>query len=325
MPKIKINPYQIEFETTLNQTILEKGLEQQLNLAHACKDGICGACKTKVISGDVALDLHSPKALSDEEQRQGYTLLCKARAITDVTLDIPNILSGFTPKVMPAKIITITRTRFITILTLKLPANFEFYPGQYIEIMLKGRNRSYSIANSSKDLNKIELHIKYHEGGVLSEYVWNELTVGSVLRFRGPLGSFGLQNSQNPIICVCTGTGFAPIKSILENMYLENNQREIHFYWGNRQVDDFYLLNLLDKWQDKLNIKTTLCLSGDHHEKYYSGRVTSAIGEDFINLGNYEVYACGNANMIEDVFELTSEKGLIKQNFFSDVFTPSKV
>lgn len=328
MANITINPDKVEFSVTPEETILEAGLRNKLNLPHTCKNGVCGTCKIKVIEGSVTLDTFNPKTLSEDEQKQGYTLLCKAHAQTDVILDIPNVLDGFPVKIMPAKVSAFTKINQTAIINLKLPANltFSFYAGQYIEVMLKGKNRSYSIGNSPKQANELELHVKYHQDGIFSEYVWNELKVDGILRFKGPLGSFRLQKTENPIICVCTGTGFAPVKAILDDMFLNDDKREVHLFWGNRTIDDFYFLDVVEKWKEKLNIKVNLCLSKSEAAGFFSGYVTSAIIEDLTDLSAYEVYACGNAQMIEDVFELTTDKlRLDKKNFFSDAFTPSVV
>lgn len=328
MPKITIEPDKVEFAVTIDETILDAGLRNKLNLPHTCKNGTCGTCKTKILAGEVNLDTYNPRTLSEDEQKQGYTLLCKAHAMTDVVLDIPDILNAFPVKILPSKVVAINKINNIAILKLKLPANltFAFYAGQYIEIMLKGKNRSYSIGSSPTQSQEIELHIKYHPEGVFSQYVWNELQVDSILRFRGPLGNFRLQKTEKPIICVCTGTGFAPIKSILEDMSFHNNQRTIYLYWGNRTAQDFYNLDIIEQWQKKLNIKVVLCLSQEEKSGYFYGYVMSAIVEDFTDLSAYEVYACGNPDMIENVFELACGKlNLAKNNFFSDAFTPSVV
>ncbi len=326
MTKITILPSNTEFYANSNEHILTAGLNANLNLPHGCKNGACAECKCKIISGTISHDTYDKSALSEAELADGYTLLCKAYAHDDVVLDIPNYTAGFPIRMLPARVEKIVKINNTAILTLKLPATqkFNFYAGQYIEIILSGKNRSYSIASSPTQAGELELHVRYHPGGVFSEYVWNELQEKQLMRFKGPLGNFKLQDSDNPILLVCTGTGFAPIKAILEEMFANNNQREIHLYWGNRTVNDFYLLDLLEKLQDKLNLKTTLCLSKDERNGYASEYVTTAIAKDFKNLQQHEVYACGNLKMIEDVYNLASNTfGLNKNNFFSDAFTPS--
>ena len=326
MAKITLLPTNTEFNANSDEHILTAGLNANLNLPHGCKSGDCADCKCKIISGKITHDAYNSNALSDKELADGYTLLCRAYANEDIILEMPNYTAGFPIKTLPARIDKITKINNTAILTLKLPPNqkFDFYAGQYIEIILTGKNRSYSIASSPIQIGTIELHVRFHVGGVFSEYVWNELQEKQLMRFRGPLGSFKLKTSNSPILLVCTGTGFAPIKAILDDMLANNNRRQIHLYWGNRTVNDFYLLELLNNWQSKLNITVTLCLSQDIQNNYTSGYVTNVIAHNFTNLSQHEVYACGNLKMIEDIYNLACDKlSLDKNNFFSDAFTPS--
>jgi len=326
MSKITIIPENIEFSINNEETILTNALSHKLNLPHGCKNGDCGACKCKVSSGEVRLDSYNKLVLTNEEVNQGYTLLCKAYPLGDVVLDIPHVLKGFPIKTLPARVERIDKFNDMAILTLKLPPSqsFGFYAGQYVDILTNGKNRSYSIASSPTNTHEIEIHVRYRSGGVFSEYVWNELQEKQILRFRGPLGSFQLSETNLPILMVCTGTGFAPIKAILQYIEAVGIKREIQVYWGNRMFADYYMLDLLYALQDKLGFKLTLCLSGDSKVGCKSGRVTKIVEEDFTNLANYEIYACGNLTMIADLYELCSHNlGLTRQHFFSDAFTPS--
>lgn len=326
MSKITIIPENIELLIDNEDNILTNALTQKLNLPHGCKNGDCGACKCKVVSGSLHLESYNKAVLTDEEINLGYTLLCKAHPLGDIVLEIPHVLKGFPIKTLPARIERVEKFNDMAILTLKLPPsmNFGFYAGQYVDILTNGKNRSYSIASSPTVVGEIEIHVRYHAGGIFSEYVWNELQEKQILRFRGPLGSFQLSETNLPILMVCTGTGFAPIKAILQYIAASNIKREIHVYWGNRQFVDYYMLDLLYALQNKIGFKLTLCLSGEAHNQCKSGRVTQVVADDFDNLANYEVYACGNLKMIEDLYQLCSQNlGLIRQNFFSDAFTPS--
>lgn len=329
MPNILITPDNVNFATANDETILMAGLRNKLNMPHQCKNGICGSCKCKVISGTIEHDEYNEKTLSKEELHEGYSLLCKAHAKTDIVLDIPNLLNSFPIKMLPAKVDSLEKFNGIAVIKLKTPSNmpFQFHAGQYVDIMLNGKTRSYSIANApTNGENIIELHVRYHASGIFSEFIWNEAREQSLLRFRGPLGNFYLRDTNKPIILVCTGTGFAPIKSIIEHMLATNNQRSVTLYWGNRDIEDFYMLELMISWQKQLNIKINLCLSRKSAAGFVHGRVTNAILNDFTDLANYEVYACGNPKMTEDVFDLATTKlNLIKGNFLSDAFTPSVI
>jgi CDP-4-dehydro-6-deoxyglucose reductase len=326
MSKVIVMPDNIDFEINSNKNILQEAIERNLNVPYACKKGICGACKCKILSGNIKLEQFNELILTKEEQEQGYTLLCKSYADSDIELLIPNILNKKKTIITPAKVISLEKYKSVAIIKLKLPSsqNFEFNAGQYIDVILSDKTRSYSIASSPYLENELELHIKYYKEGIFSEYIWNQIQLNNILRIKGPLGIFTIKKSYAPIIFIATGTGFAPIKSILEELIVNNSNREIHFYWGNRFYDDFYLLDYIEFIKNKLNIKINLCLSNDQKNNFYSGYVTTKIAEDFSDISLYEIYACGNIKMIEDAYELATNKlNLDKKNFYSDVFTPS--
>ena len=196
-------------------------------------------------------------------------------------------------------------------------------PGQYIDIMYEGKARSYSIANGKIKDGCIELHIRYHAEGFFSEIVWHKLAANQIIRIKGPMGSFKLHNCLGKVLLVCTGTGFAPIKAIVEKMIEDNDHRHITLVWGGASVEDFYLPEILLTWQSKLNITIQLCLDSTPLPNYYNGFVTDFIKENFINLSAHEVYACGNPAMIEALSKLASMLELDKQYFYSDSFTLS--
>jgi CDP-4-dehydro-6-deoxyglucose reductase len=326
MPKIFVMPDNLGFEVNSETNILQQALDKNYNVPYACKQGICGACKCKVLAGEVRLEDFNSKILTDEERHQGYTLLCKSYAISDVELLIPDILNKQNIIMTPVKVIELNKYKSVAVIRLKLPPtqNFTFKAGQYINVILTDKIRSYSIASSPYTNYELELHIKYYKAGVFSEYIWTQIQINNILRIKGPLGIFSIKDGNAPLIFVATGTGFAPIKSILEYLIYHKSTREIHFYWGNRFVDDFYLLEYLESIKNKLNITIHLCLSQQDLDGYYLGYVTHKLKQDFDNIRQYELYACGNIKMIEDVYELaTNELQLNKNHFYSDVFTPS--
>lgn len=326
--RISIDPAHIEFDCNEENNILAEALTAQINLPHGCKSGNCGACRCQVVAGTVTQEADTNLAMfSQDEINAGYVLLCKSHAHSDVTLNLPGFTNSHPIKTLPAKISSIDKSGTTAIVMLKLPAGqkFVFSAGQYIDIMYEEQNRSYSLANYATDKNELELHIRYRKGGLFSEAVWSKLKVGSIVRFKGPLGSFTLSKKQSPILMVCTGTGLAPVKAILEQMIATNDTRPIHLIWGNFTTDDFYLTELLANWQEKLNLQVSLCVNENPPIGYYNGLVTDLIVDEYNNLQDYEVYACGNPQMIQSLYQLATTKlNLSPENFFSDSFTPSK-
>ncbi len=324
--KVSIEPSNIKFVATANETLLNAALQNKINLPHGCKNGDCAACKCKISSGTITMDSYNPSSLTTEELERGITLLCKSYPTSDLTLELPGFTNTFPIKTLPAKIETISKHGTVAVLTLKLPHNqvFDFYAGQYIDVIYEGKNRSYSIANSPAQKGIIELHIRYRQGGIFSEAIWDKLKVGQILRFKGPLGSFTLANTDKPILLVCSGTGFAPIKALLEYMADTGIKRQINLIWGNYTPEDFYLTELFTSLKPALDLKITLCVNQQSRDGYINGLVTTYVEENFSNLANFEVYACGNPAMIESLYNLTTQQlHLEKNNFYSDVFTPS--
>lgn len=323
MPKITIIPNNVEFYISENESILSALLRNGYQY-YDCRNGQCGACKCKIESGKFWSDTHNELILRQEEQKQGYVLLCKTYAINDVVLNIPN-LSKNNIKDFVGKIISLKKYNTTAILLIQLPSGlqFNYNAGQYVEVILNDKYRSYSIANYHNDTNCIELHIRYYLNGIFSELVFNHLNIGSMLRFRGPLGLFGLNNSNNPIVLACTGTGFAPIKAIIEELIYKNSNRKIYLFWGNRFSIDVYLTELFLGWQEKLNISIFLCFSQEDKTGSFRAHITDLVLKQFKTLKDFEVYACGNINMIETLYLLALKLNLDNKMFFSDVFTPA--
>lgn len=327
MPRVTIVPANLVFSVNNDEDILSAAIRNNINLPHGCKNGECGSCKAKIVSGEITQKNDKCSAfISEAELENGYHLLCNAYVKTDCVIKIPGFFNLLPIRTIPSKITSIEKFGTTAIVKLKLPAaqRFEFFAGQYIDIIYENQARSYSIANAPNH-NEIELHIRYHPGGLFSQAVWNDLTAGSIIRFRGPLGNFILRESTRPILMVCTGTGFAPIKGLLEHMIAINDMRPIHLVWGDNVVDDFYLTELLNDWCKKLNLKVDLCLIEQNLPNYYNGMVTDFVATNYNSLAAYDVYACGHPKMIEDIFAFASQKlELTEDNFFSDSFTPSK-
>lgn len=335
---VKVIPMKTEYKVEVGQDLLSAALKANLNLPHGCKNGTCGACKCKIVSGDFALGKYHPQALTNQEREREIVLSCRAFAKSDLIIEVPEFSGGHAIKTLPIKIKQIEKIGTVAIVKLRLPYGYtlEYDPGQYIDIMFEmsktrmfegGKTRSYSIANWPISDGMIELHIRYRKNGLFSEALWNKFRAGffgKILLFKGPLGGFKLQESNKSILMVCTGTGFAPIKAILEYMRARGISRKISLVWGNYSAADFYKLDTLEMLRQQLNINLTLCVKNGQVAGFKNCLVTDVVREDFTNLDDYEVYACGNLTMIQDLYDLTTSKlNLLPMNFFSDAFTQS--
>lgn len=325
--KIKIQSSGLEFYVKPSQTILEGAIASGITLPYGCQDGACGSCKGKVISGKYFLNEYQSSALTDSDIKAGNTLYCKSMAQEDLVIEpnIPEVYDQYSPKVLPVKVESLTRLNHdVMQMFLKLPAKetFRFKAGQYIEfIMGDGSRRAFSMANAPLD-SMIELHLRLIEGGKFTSFVFNEMKEKSIHRIEGPIGQFYLRDSEKPIIFIAGGTGFAPIKSIIEDMIANKNKRKIYLYRGVRSEKDFYMNELVNDWIKKLEGLTYIPVVEDGlSEDARSGYVHHAVLEDFKNLNDIQVYCCGAPGLVENAFKDLTKSGLPDDQFFADAFT----
>lgn len=325
--KIKIQSSGLEFHVKPSQTILEGAIASGITLPYGCQDGACGSCKGKVISGKYFLNEYQSSALTDSDIKAGNTLYCKSMAQEDLVIEpnIPEVYDQYSPKVLPVKVESLTRLNHdVMQMFLKLPARetFRFKAGQYIEfIMGDGSRRAFSMANAPLD-SMIELHLRLIEGGKFTSFVFNEMKEKSIHRIEGPIGQFYLRDSEKPIIFIAGGTGFAPIKSIIEDMIVNKNKRKIYLYRGVRSEKDFYMNELVNDWIKKLEGLTYIPVVEDGlSEDARSGYVHHAVLEDFKNLNDIQVYCCGAPGLVENAFKDLTKSGLPDDQFFADAFT----
>ena len=331
MSRITLTPSQTQFETQADETILEAALRQGYNLPNACQSGMCGTCVAQVVSGEVQMGEYDDCALTDEDAAAGMVLLCVCHAQGDVVLDLPTYegAKAIAPRTMPARVAHIDVRGKMALLRLALPKSppFKFYAGQYADILYKGTVRSYSLANAPSDNGVMEFHVRLREGGVFSPALFSgSLKVGDVLRVRAPLGAFTLnENSDKPLIFIATGTGFAPIKSLLHHLRDTQPSRSVHIYHGARDAAGLYDEAALRELLYQLpNARYTPVLSrADDAWQGARGYTTEHVLQDYADLSGYEVYACGSMDMIRGSKQaFVEQRGLPETAFYSDAFTP---
>lgn len=326
-----------QFTVNQDETVLEAALRQNINLPYGCKNGACGSCKGKVLEGQVTHGQHSESAMSRADETGGATLFCCAHPLSDLLIEAREVQGAgdIAIRKVPCRVNAISRHGSdVAILKLQLPASerFQFLAGQYLEFLLKdGQRRAYSIANAPEQEGPLELHIRHLPGGLFTDFVFAAkdpaLKEKDILRFEGPLGSFFLrEDSKKPIIFVAAGTGFAPIKSIIEQMQAKKIQRPISLYWGGRRPSDLYMNSLCETWaQDLPDFKYIPVISDALPEDAWDGRsgfVHEAVMTDHPNLKDFQVYACGAPVMVNAARQDFSSKcHLPEEEFFADSFT----
>ena len=313
------------------ETLLDAGLRQDINLPYECRNGGCGACKCTVLAGKVDPGLYQPSALSAEELAQGKVLLCCATAIDDAEIEYDASAAVKAFKEYRARVVKMEKLTYdVMRVLLKLPEGQQipFKAGQYINIILDdGQRRAFSFANPPHEAEFVELQIRLMKGGLFTTHVFEKMKEGDEVRFEGPIGDFSLRESQRPIVFVAGATGFAPVKSMVEDAFKRGLKREIHLYWGVRQLRDLYLRELPQQWaRDLANFHFIPVLSDPAPEDVWNGRtglVHEAILEDFPELKGHEIYACGSVRMVEAIFPFLKNHGAEDGACFSDAFTVS--
>jgi len=326
-----------QFHVNPDESLLEAALRQGINLPYGCKNGACGSCKGKILEGQVTHGQHSENAMSQADKTAGALLFCCAQPQSDLLIEAREVQGAgdIVIRKVPCRVNAIIKpSDDVVILKLQLPAaeRFQFLAGQYIEFLLKdGQRRAYSIANAPEQEGPLELHIRHLPGGLFTDTVFGTkepaLKEKDILRFEGPLGSFFLrEDSSKPIIFVAAGTGFAPIKSIIEQMHAKKMDRPIHLYWGGRRPNDLYLESLCKTWeQDIPNFTYIPVISDALPEDAWTGRtgfVHQAVMVDHPNMENFQVYACGAPIMVNSARQDFSSKcQLPEEEFYADSFT----
>ena len=313
------------FTCDKDSTIFEAAKKNNIVLEHSCLSSRCRSCIVKVISGRT-INIEEELVLTEEDKNENFVLSCNAKPLSDLELDIEDLgdFILFEKKIIPSKISVIEKlTDDIIKLVLRLPpnSNFNFNSGQYVNIIRGSLTRSYSIANSSDHKNQLEFFIKKYTNGLMSEYFFKEAKINDLLRLEGPIGTFFLRDSSfKNIVFLATGTGVAPIKSILEGLDKSYEQYQNKIFWvivGARYQD-----NLL--WEPKLknlNIKYIPVISRPENDwGGEKGYVQDIVLKQQIDLENTQVYACGSNDMINSAKELFFKNNLKENNFFSDAF-----
>jgi CDP-4-dehydro-6-deoxyglucose reductase len=330
--QVTVHPSGHVFQVPEGETVLAAALGEGYHLPYGCRNGACGSCKGKLVAGKIDQGKYQHSALSEDERAAGYALFCVAKPLSDLTIEVRSIgaVKDIPVKKLPCRVHSLERVADdVMVVHLKLPANerLQFLAGQYIEFILKdGARRSFSMANPPHDDEFLQLHVRHVPGGTFTDHVFGALKERDILRFEGPLGSFFLQESTKPIVFVASGTGFAPIKAIVEDALKKGIDRPMTLYWGARRPKDLYLNDLPLRWAaEHAHFKYLPVISEALPEDVWQGRtgfVHRAVMEDFDDLSGHQVYACGVPIMVESARrDFTHERKLPLDEFYADSFT----
>ena len=334
--QVTVQPSGRVFEVERDETILSAAIRQGVGLPYGCRDGACGSCKSRLLDGRVIHGAHQPKTLTQAEEDAGFVLTCCATPQTDCQLEARTVPGAgeFPILKLPSRVLSMSRpSHDVAVLRLQLPAtqNFQFHAGQYVEFILRdGARRSYSMANAPHNLGTpaaIELHIRHMPGGKFTDHVFGTMKEKEILRIEGPFGSFFLrEDSDKPMVLLASGTGFAPIKAIIERIQELALTRPTTLYWGCRSKADLYLHEwALQAAAAMPNLRYVPVLSEPKLEDEWTGRtgfVHQAVMADLPDLSGHQVYACGAPVMVDSAQrDFESKCGLQAEEFYADSFT----
>ena len=333
---IQLQPANRSFEVQRDEPILSAAIRQGIGLPYGCRDGACGSCKSRLLEGRVIHGAHQLRALSVAEEDAGWILPCCAAAQTDCVIEARSVPGAgeFPVLKMPARVLALQRAApDVMILRLQLPANqnLQYRAGQFIEIILRdGARRSYSMANASHNLGQppaLELHLRHLVGGKFTDHVFGSMREKEILRIEGPFGSFFLrEESAKPIVLLAAGTGFAPVKALIEHMQLKAIDRPTVLYWGGRRPQDLYLTGWCEEAAAQMpNLRYVPVISDALPDDAWTGRsgfVHRAVMQDLPDLSGHQVYACGAPVMVDAARrDFVQHCGLPEDEFYADAFT----
>jgi len=334
MPTVTLQPSGQQFQVEEGESILAAALRAGFVLPYGCQNGACGTCKGKLLEGRVDYGVYQRRALTEAERAQGKALFCQARPLGDVVIEARTLgaAKGIQVKKLPCRIHKLERrAEDVMVVQLKLPANEKlvYLAGQFIDFLLKdGARRSFSMANPPHAAELLEIHVRQVAGGQFTDHVFSKMKERDILRFEGPLGTFFLrQDSGKPIVFVASGTGFAPIKAIIEHAFHEGVSRPMVLYWGGRRPKDLYMNELPLKWaaEHAQQLSYVPVISDALPEDAWTGRtgfVHRAVMQDFPDLSRHQVYACGVPIMVDSARkDFTNLCRLPEEEFFADSFT----
>jgi CDP-4-dehydro-6-deoxyglucose reductase/3-phenylpropionate/trans-cinnamate dioxygenase ferredoxin reductase subunit len=315
----------IAFPCAPQETILEAAERAGIGLPYSCRRGVCSSCEAVLVSGSAA-----GRGRSAVRGPVDGLLLCQASPASDVVIR-PKRVHRQEPQARRTRELRVHRvtrpSKDVVVLRLRLPNGHRarFTAGQYTSVLMDdGESRTYSLANPPHENDMVELHVRVVPGGRFSDVELRRLQPGATLRVELPYGEFCLrEDSDKPVVLVATGTGFAPVKSILEDQLRRGGKRRIHFYWGGRTPQDLYLRDLPARWATEVPWLSFTAVvsqpSPDWRERV--GRVHRQVLADYPDLSDHEVYVCGNPAMASAArHEFVSTGGLDPRNFYCDAF-----
>ncbi|TCK21116.1 FAD-binding oxidoreductase [Pseudonocardia endophytica] len=334
---VRFEPVGIEIEVDEDQNILRAAAEQGVQLMHGCKEGQCAACKSFVLEGeDIEYDSYSTFALPDYEREEGSTLLCRAHAYEDLTIELLNfdeevIRSGLPLTKGTVEVVSnepVTHDMRHLVVKMVDPVEIKFFPGQYMDFTVPGtdESRSFSMANTPNREGLLEFVIRIYPDGLFSQFLAERLSVGDRLEVEAPFGTCTLrENRTSDLIFVGGGAGLSPILSLLRSLAERGVERKSTFYYGARTADDLCfekeITELGERLPSDFSYVPALSEPGDATWTGRTGLITEVVRAEETDLKGADAYVCGPPPMVDAAIATLTQLGVKEDNIFFDKFT----
>lgn len=338
--KVTLEPVGVEMEVEEDETVLEAAFRQGIALMHGCNQGQCSTCKSLLLDGDAGMERYSTFALNDQEKEEGYVLLCKTVPYSDLTVELLQYDEEALKVSVPIKNFETTvesiesLTHDIRKLTLKLNEPIKFHSGQFVDLYAPDKSfyRSYSMANTPKQSDRLEFMIKIFKGGRFSTLVDEQLEIGDTLEVRGPFGNcIRREENTGDIVLIGGGSGMAPLWSILNDIVEKNVKRNVTFFYGARTKKDLFYLEKFEEIATRLEgFRFIPALSQPLPEDQWSGEIglITDIIEKYVSVDSakqLDAFLCGPAPMIDAAMAVLRGKGVTPDRILFDKFVPASV
>ena len=334
--EIRINGTDVAFEAQTGDTVLDAATKHGIELPYSCRKGVCGNCRGRLVAGQLVAGTggggHETGVNAADEH-----LFCRAQPASNLLI-APRTWHRIDPGARKTYLATVFRNERVAGDVFKLQLRFatgvraKFAAGQYLQVILPdGQRRSFSMANAPHENDGVQLHIRHMPGGCFTSTILPGLVKGDVLQVELPHGDFFLrEGSDRPLLLIAGGTGFAPVKSIMDHIIKRNIERPVTLFWGARDPAGLYAPDVVSKWlKQRPSLRYEPVISGPVDASAWSGRrglVHHAVLESFDSAKDFDVYACGAPGMVQAVrTALEDQRGLPPAQFFSDSFVVEPV
>jgi len=327
--QLTLLPERVTIAVRPERSLLESALIAGVPLLHSCRGGSCGACRARLVAGQVAQPHGPGLGLSEEERAAGQILLCRAEPLTDVTVEVRTLRSAAEIEIrkLPCRVERLERlSPDVMGVTLRLPViePFRWEPGQFVDLILAdGTRRAYSIAAPYAAAARLELHIARVPGGAVSGALFDHLAPGALLSIEGPLGGMDMPAPVGGrLVFVAGGTGYAPLRALLWSLAATGWARPTRLYFGVRRGADLYAdaeLRALAARHPHFDY-VPVSEDGMGPDDVRVGRVTTVVLAEETTWADVDVVAAGPSVMVEALRAAVCAQGLAAERFYADAF-----